>query len=204
MRRLICWVGQAAPTEKVASAPPVAGASRAPQGHRLFRKFGKGGWAAEGHWGYQGGQMGQNLPLCAQLGAVRSRHDEPNEVGSHEAGRIRRSSVFEGQGGACRFPVPPDMEVVVCAPLLGSLAMVRCVVLGRRPDNLLALDLCGVCCVLVLGLRTALLLELVHCSVCGRWPACGTVVLYRRCRAYIYAPPAATSSDGLTQARNPK
>jgi hypothetical protein len=34
--------------------------------------------------------MGQNLPLCAQLGATRSRQDEPNEV--HEAGRIRRSS----------------------------------------------------------------------------------------------------------------
>jgi hypothetical protein len=53
--------------------------------------------------------MGQNLPLCGQLGAARSRQDESNEV--HEAGRIRRSS--GGKGGACRFAVPPDMAVVV-------------------------------------------------------------------------------------------
>jgi hypothetical protein len=39
--------------------------------------------------------MGQNLPLCAQLGATRSRQDESNEV--HEAGRIRRPS--GGKGG---------------------------------------------------------------------------------------------------------
>jgi hypothetical protein len=35
--------------------------------------------------------MGQNLPLCGQLGATRSRQDESNEV-HDEAGRIRRSS----------------------------------------------------------------------------------------------------------------
>jgi hypothetical protein len=79
-RRLLCWGGRAAAAEKVAGAPPLAGASRAPQGGHLFRKFGRGGWAAEGLWGYQGGQMGQNLPLCGQLGPTRSRQDESKGV----------------------------------------------------------------------------------------------------------------------------
>jgi hypothetical protein len=35
MRRLLCWGGRAAAAEKVAGAPPVAGASRAPLGHLL-------------------------------------------------------------------------------------------------------------------------------------------------------------------------
>jgi hypothetical protein len=53
--------------------------SHAPQGH-LLEKIGRGGWAAEGLWGYQGAK-GQNLPLCAQLGAARSRQGESKEVG---------------------------------------------------------------------------------------------------------------------------
>jgi hypothetical protein len=38
--------------------------------------------------------MGQNLPLCAQLGAARSRQDESKEV--HEAGSKRPSSGCNG------------------------------------------------------------------------------------------------------------
>jgi hypothetical protein len=34
-RRLLCWGGRAVAAEKVVGAPPVAGASRAPQGHLL-------------------------------------------------------------------------------------------------------------------------------------------------------------------------
>jgi hypothetical protein len=32
--------------------------------------------SAEGLWGYQEGQVGQNVPLCGQLGAARSRQGE--------------------------------------------------------------------------------------------------------------------------------
>jgi hypothetical protein len=46
----------------------------------ILEKIGRGGWAAEGLWGYQGAK-GQNLPLCAQLGAARSRQGESKEVG---------------------------------------------------------------------------------------------------------------------------
>ena len=60
-----------------------------------FRKFGRGGWAAEGLWGHQERQMGQKLPLCGQLGPTRSRQDESKEVG--EVGSKRTSS--GGNGG---------------------------------------------------------------------------------------------------------
>jgi hypothetical protein len=52
--------------------------------------------------------MGQNLPLCAQLGATRSRQDESHEV--HDAGRIRRPAGGSG-GAACPCAAPPDMAV---------------------------------------------------------------------------------------------
>jgi hypothetical protein len=45
-----------------------------------LEKIGRSGWPAEGLWGYQERQMGQNLPLCGQLGAARSRQDESKEV----------------------------------------------------------------------------------------------------------------------------
>jgi hypothetical protein len=46
-------------------------------------------WAGEGPWAYQEGQLGRNLPLCAQLGAARFRQDESKEV--HEVGSKRPS-----------------------------------------------------------------------------------------------------------------
>ena len=59
------------------------------------RFFWRSCWAGEGLWGYQEGQMGQNLALCAQLGAARSRQDESIEVG--EVGSKRPS--LGGTGG---------------------------------------------------------------------------------------------------------
>jgi hypothetical protein len=56
------------------------------------RRAPRSGWPAEGLWGYQGGQMGQKLPLCAQLGTTRSREDESNEVSEGEVGSKRTSA----------------------------------------------------------------------------------------------------------------
>ena len=94
-RRLLCWGGRAAPAEKVAGAPPVAGASRAPQGHLLENLGEVAGLQRASGGSHQGGQMGQNLPLCAQLGATRSRQDESEEVG--EVGSKRTSSGSKGE-----------------------------------------------------------------------------------------------------------
>jgi hypothetical protein len=52
--------------------------------------------------------MGQNLLLCAQLGAERSRQDESKEVGG--VGLKRASS--GGNGGACRSVDWADFSVV--------------------------------------------------------------------------------------------
>jgi hypothetical protein len=54
--------------------------------------------------------MGQNLPLCAQLGATRSRQDESKEVG--EVGSKRSSSGSKGEhhvwwGGLIFRLLPP-------------------------------------------------------------------------------------------------
>jgi hypothetical protein len=75
--------------------PPVVGASRAPQGH-LLENLGEvaglqraSGGTREAKWAKQ------NLPLCAQLGATRSRQDESKEVG--RVGSKRTSS--GGNGG---------------------------------------------------------------------------------------------------------
>jgi hypothetical protein len=90
MRRMLYWGGRAAAAGKVAGAPPCpAGAP--------FRKSGRGGWAAEGLWGYQEGQMGQNLPLCGQLGPTRSRQDESKEVGGRWSG-VKTDMSFGGWG----------------------------------------------------------------------------------------------------------
>jgi hypothetical protein len=110
MRRLLCWVGRPAAAEKVAGAPPVAGASRTLRRGTFLENLGEvAGLQRASLWGYQEGQMDQNLPLCAQLGAARSHQDESNEV--HEAGRIRRSSRGkEGHGHVlCPFAAPPDI-----------------------------------------------------------------------------------------------
>jgi hypothetical protein len=48
--------------------------------------------------------MGQNLPLCGQLGAVRSRQDESKEVYVGGVGSKRTSS---GDNGGISFSGPP-------------------------------------------------------------------------------------------------
>jgi hypothetical protein len=45
--------------------------------------------------------MGQNLPVCGQLGAARSRQDESKEAG--EVGSKRETDVFGVQWGASRL-----------------------------------------------------------------------------------------------------
>ena len=54
--------------------------------------------------------MGQNLALCAQLGAARSRQDESIEVG--EVGSKRPSSGCNGVHAVVSLHPPPDMAVV--------------------------------------------------------------------------------------------
>jgi hypothetical protein len=70
-------------------------AAAVPRRGTFKKKWAKSGWPAEGLWGYQEGQMGQNLPLCGQLRPTRSRQDESKEVGG--VGSKRASS--GGNGG---------------------------------------------------------------------------------------------------------
>jgi hypothetical protein len=58
---------------------------------------GSRGWAAVGLYGGTRGVKCQNLPLCGQLGAARSRQDESKEVGG--VGSKRTSSVLGGKWG---------------------------------------------------------------------------------------------------------
>jgi hypothetical protein len=99
------WVrGAGAKFVRIGRAPPgQAGAQPCPVDAPL-EKTGQSGWPAGGLWGYQGRQMGQNLPLCGQLGPTRSRQDESNEV--REIGSKRTSSGGNG-GHAVSFRCTP-------------------------------------------------------------------------------------------------
>jgi hypothetical protein len=90
--------------EKVAGAPSVAGASRAPQGH-LFRKFGRGGWAAEGaSGGTRGTKWAKTYPYVrswAQRDLVKTSRK-----------RYVETDVFQEQIGASRLVGWADFSVV--------------------------------------------------------------------------------------------
>jgi hypothetical protein len=106
-RRLLCWGGRAAAAEEVAGAPPVAGASRAPQGH-LLENLGEVAGLQRGPLGVPGGPNG---PKPAPMWAVGGSEISPRRV---ERGRWSgvKTDVFGGQWGACRSGDRADFSVV--------------------------------------------------------------------------------------------
>jgi hypothetical protein len=66
-RRLLCWGGRAAAAEKVAGAPPVAGASRAPQG-RLLENLGEVAGLQRASGGTRGAKWAKTYPHVASWG----------------------------------------------------------------------------------------------------------------------------------------
>ena len=65
--RLLCWGGRAAPAEKGAGAPPVAGASRAPQGH-LLENLGEVVGLQRASGGTRGVKWAKTYPYVASWG----------------------------------------------------------------------------------------------------------------------------------------
>ena len=67
-RRLLCWGGRAAAAEKVAGAPPVAGASSAaPQGH-LIENLGEVAGPPRASGGTRGVKWAKNYPYVGSWG----------------------------------------------------------------------------------------------------------------------------------------